>query len=117
MPWCEILNSEVVAFPVLKCVAEGLPWFIFQVADFGLSKMVEGPMEGERSRLALSSMCGSDFYMAPEVWAGHSYTAQADIFSLGVLFWAVLERITFLEDGSNEEQLGETLCLRLLFQT
>lgn len=94
---------------------------MFQIADFGLSKMVEGPTEGERSRLALSSTCGSDFYMAPEVWAGHSYTAQADIFSLGVLFWAVLERITFLEDGSSEEQLGEckTLELELMnrFQT
>lgn len=81
--------------------------FFLQVADFGLSKMIDGAMEGDRSRLALSSTCGSDFYMAPEVWAGHTYTAQADIFSLGVLFWAVLERITFLEDGSNEEQLGE----------
>lgn len=46
--------------------------------------------------------------MAPEVWAGRNYTAQADIFSLGVLFWAVLERITFLEDGTNQEQLGES---------
>lgn len=88
---------------------------MFQIADFGLSKMVEGQTEGERSRLALSSTCGSDFYMAPEVWAGHSYTAQADIFSLGVLFWAVLERITFLEDGSNEEQLGECKMLELRF--
>lgn len=86
---------------------------MFQVADFGLSKTVEGPTEGQRRRLALSSTCGSDFYMAPEVWAGHSYTAQADIFSLGVLFWAVLERITFLEDGSNEEQLGECSVSRI----
>lgn len=46
--------------------------------------------------------------MAPEVWAGRSYTAQADIFSVGVLFWAVLERIIFLEDGTNQEQLGES---------
>ncbi|XP_030626799.1 serine/threonine-protein kinase PDIK1L [Chanos chanos] len=79
---------------------------VIKVADFGLSKMVEGSTDGDQSRLALSSTCGSDFYMAPEVWAGRSYTAQADIFSLGVLFWAVLERITFLEDGSNQEQLG-----------
>ncbi|XP_076873624.1 serine/threonine-protein kinase pdik1l-B [Brachyhypopomus gauderio] len=79
---------------------------VVKVADFGLSKMVAGPRDGEQSRQALSSTCGSDFYMAPEIWAGRSYTAQADIFSLGVLFWAVLERITFLEDGSNQEQLG-----------
>ena len=45
--------------------------------------------------------------MAPEVWGGQTYTAQADIFSLGVMFWAVLERITFLQEGTTQEQLGK----------
>ncbi|KAF5895174.1 serine/threonine-protein kinase pdik1l-B-like, partial [Clarias magur] len=98
-----IVHRDLKPANVLVCLTKTGP--VIKVADFGLSKMIEGAMEGERSRLALSSTCGSDFYMAPEVWAGHTYTAQADIFSLGVLFWAVLERITFLEDGSNEEQL------------
>ena len=75
------------------------------MADFGLSKMSEG-LEEEGGRQWFSSTCGSDFYMAPEVWAGVGYTAQADIFSLGVLFWAVLERITFLEEGTTHKQLG-----------
>lgn len=99
-----IVHRDLKPANVLVCLTKTGP--VIKVADFGLSKTVEGPTEGQRRRLALSSTCGSDFYMAPEVWAGHSYTAQADIFSLGVLFWAVLERITFLEDGSNEEQLG-----------
>jgi len=77
------------------------------VADFGLSKMSEGPVDGELTRQHYSSTCGSDFYMAPEVWGGLTYTARADIFSLGVMFWAVLERITFLEEGAKREQLGE----------
>lgn len=79
---------------------------ILQVADFGLSKMSEGVVDGDLTRQHFSSTCGSDFYMAPEIWAGLSYTAQADIFSLGVLFWAVLERITFVEEGTTQEQLG-----------
>ncbi|XP_041952015.1 serine/threonine-protein kinase pdik1l-B [Alosa sapidissima] len=79
---------------------------VIKVADFGLSKITERLSEGDQTRPAFSSTCGSDFYMAPEVWAGRNYTAQADIFSMGVLFWAVLERITFLEDGSTHEQLG-----------
>ncbi|XP_036437307.1 serine/threonine-protein kinase pdik1l-B [Colossoma macropomum] len=99
-----IVHRDLKPDNVLVCLTKTGP--VVKVADFGLSKMVEGPTDGDRSRLALSSTCGSDFYMAPEVWAGRSYTAQADIFSLGVLFWAVLERITFLEDGSNQEQLG-----------
>lgn len=80
---------------------------MLQVADFGLSKMSEGAAEGSPTRQHFSSTCGSDFYMAPEVWGGLAYTAQADIFSLGVLFWAVLERITFVEEGTTQEQLGK----------
>lgn len=79
-----------------------------QVADFGLSKISEGLVRGNLGRKHFSSTCGSDFYMAPEVWGGLTYTAQADIFSLGVMFWAVLERITFLEEGTTHEQLGES---------
>ncbi|XP_026871753.2 serine/threonine-protein kinase pdik1l-B [Electrophorus electricus] len=99
-----IVHRDLKPDNVLVCLTRTGP--VVKVADFGLSKMVSGPVDGEPSRLALSSTCGSDFYMAPEVWAGRNYTAQADIFSLGVLFWAILERITFLEDGSNQEQLG-----------
>ncbi|KAG9344751.1 hypothetical protein JZ751_010438 [Albula glossodonta] len=72
--------------------------------------LVKGSTDGDLTRQLFSSTCGSDFYMAPEVWSGRSYTAQADIFSLGVLFWAVLERITFLEDGATQEQLGAYVC-------
>uniref|UniRef100_A0A672Y8M6 Serine/threonine kinase 35, like n=1 Tax=Sphaeramia orbicularis TaxID=375764 RepID=A0A672Y8M6_9TELE len=53
----------------------------------------------------LSSACGSDFYMAPEVWEGH-YTAKADIFALGIIIWAMLERITFIDAESKRELLG-----------
>lgn len=77
------------------------------MADFGLSKMSIGLVDGDLTRQHFSSTCGSDFYMAPEVWGGLTYTAQADIFSLGVMFWAVLERITFLEEGNTQEQLGK----------
>ncbi|XP_063070828.1 serine/threonine-protein kinase 35-like [Engraulis encrasicolus] len=53
----------------------------------------------------LSSACGSDFYMAPEVWEGH-YTAKADIFALGIIIWAMVERITFIDAESKRELLG-----------
>ncbi|XP_062324483.1 serine/threonine-protein kinase pdik1l-B-like [Osmerus eperlanus] len=83
---------------------------VVKVADFGLSKMSVGQAKCDLTRQHFSSTCGSDFYMAPEVWGGLSYTSQADIFSLGVMFWAVLERITFLEEGSMQEQLGAYVC-------
>ncbi|MBN3323707.1 STK35 kinase, partial [Atractosteus spatula] len=80
---------------------------IIKVADFGLSRVTQSI--GEVSQQCFSSTCGSEFYMAPEVWDGH-YTAKADIFSLGVLFWAILERITYFEDTSGKELLGAYVC-------
>ncbi|XP_036389594.1 serine/threonine-protein kinase 35-like [Megalops cyprinoides] len=99
-----ILISEKSGVPVLK------------VADFGLSKVCAGlggvGKEGEDknrcvnvNKFWLSSACGSDFYMAPEVWEGH-YTAKADIFALGIIIWAMLERITFIDAESKRELLG-----------
>lgn len=103
-----ILISERSGAPVLK------------VADFGLSKVCAGLASGPGgsthaenktkprvnvNKLWLSSACGSDFYMAPEVWEGH-YTAKADIFALGIIIWAMIERITFIDGESKREQLG-----------
>ncbi|KAM4588204.1 serine/threonine-protein kinase 35-like [Odontesthes bonariensis] len=101
-----ILISERSGTPVLK------------VADFGLSKVCAGlgntgeGRDGEDknknvnlNKFWLSSACGSDFYMAPEVWEGH-YTAKADIFALGIIIWAMLERITFIDAESKRELLG-----------
>ncbi|TRY85977.1 hypothetical protein DNTS_021024 [Danionella cerebrum] len=103
-----ILISESSGSPVLK------------VADFGLSKVCAGLSAGVRdseeerdkiknsvniNKFWLSSACGSDFYMAPEVWEGH-YTAKADIFALGIIIWAMIERITFIDADSKRELLG-----------
>ncbi|KAF6716079.1 Serine/threonine-protein kinase PDIK1L [Oryzias melastigma] len=103
-----IIHRDLKPDNVLVCVTPKGP--VVKVADFGLSKMSEGALDGGPCRQHFSSTCGSDFYMAPEVWGGLSYTAQADIFSLGVMFWAVLERITFLEEGTTHEQLGAYVC-------
>ncbi|XP_074471952.1 serine/threonine-protein kinase pdik1l-B [Sebastes fasciatus] len=103
-----ITHRDLKPDNVLVCVTPRGP--VVKVADFGLSKMSEGLVDGEPTRQHFSSTCGSDFYMAPEVWGGMTYTAQADIFSLGVMFWAVLERITFLEEGATQEQLGAYVC-------
>ncbi|XP_026175277.1 serine/threonine-protein kinase pdik1l-B [Mastacembelus armatus] len=103
-----ITHRDLKPDNVLVCVTPKGP--VIKVADFGLSKMSEGLVDGDLTRQHFSSTCGSDFYMAPEVWGGLTYTAQADIFSLGVMFWAVLERITFVEEGTTQEQLGAYVC-------
>ncbi|TSK28179.1 Serine/threonine-protein kinase pdik1l [Bagarius yarrelli] len=93
-----ILISQGPAEPTLK------------VADFGLSKVCSAsgldPDEpASVERCFLSTACGTDFYMAPEAREG-CYTAKADIFALGVIIWAMVERLTFVEAGTQRELLG-----------
>lgn len=90
--------------------ATGPPEPTLKVADFGLSKVCStsglNPEEpASVNKCFLSTACGTDFYMAPEVWEGH-YTAKADIFALGIIIWAMLERITFIDAESKRELLG-----------
>ncbi|XP_034552130.1 serine/threonine-protein kinase 35 [Notolabrus celidotus] len=119
-----IVHRDLKPDNILISQKSGTP--VLKVADFGLSKVCAGMnsknMEDVPAAAAggkcsnqnnivninkfwLSSACGSDFYMAPEVWEGH-YTAKADIFALGIIIWAMVERITFIDAESKRELLG-----------
>ncbi|XP_030638245.1 serine/threonine-protein kinase 35 [Chanos chanos] len=111
-----IVHRDLKPDNILISQKSGTP--VIKVADFGLSKVCAGlgaaDADGEDrtnknvinvNKFWLSSACGSDFYMAPEVWEGH-YTAKADIFALGIIIWAMIERITFIDAESKRELLG-----------
>ncbi|XP_037988496.1 serine/threonine-protein kinase pdik1l-like [Motacilla alba alba] len=100
-----IVHRDLKADNVL--VAHGRAGPVVKVADFGLSKVCGG--RAGAGQLCLSSACGSSFYMAPEVREGR-YTAKADVFALGVIFWAMAERITFRDGDSHKELLGTYIC-------
>lgn len=63
-------------------------YFDVKIADFGLSKMLEGKLGQTHSN------CGSRQYAAPEVQhvqaPARAYDLRADIWSLGVLFYVML---------------------------
>ncbi|KAM5245689.1 serine/threonine-protein kinase 35 [Ctenodactylus gundi] len=109
-----IVHRDLKPDNILITERSGTP--VLKVADFGLSKVCAGlaprGKEGTHNnknvnvnKYWLSSACGSDFYMAPEVWEGH-YTAKADIFALGIIIWAMIERITFIDSETKKELLG-----------
>lgn len=109
-----IVHRDLKPDNILITERSGTP--ILKVADFGLSKVCAGLAPRGRegnpdnknvnvNKYWLSSACGSDFYMAPEVWEGH-YTAKADIFALGIIIWAMIERITFIDSETKKELLG-----------
>ncbi|XP_074143688.1 serine/threonine-protein kinase PDIK1L-like [Sminthopsis crassicaudata] len=101
----QIVHRDLKPDNILISNSSGKP--VLKVTDFGLSKVCQGRMNINQHRF--SSACGSDFYMAPEVWEG-SYTAKVDIFALGIIFWAMIERITFREADSEKELLGTYIC-------
>lgn len=69
-----------------------------KVIDFGLARRM-GPAEE-----ALSSICGSRDYLAPEV-LGKSYTMKADIWALGIMTYTLLCG-NFPWSGSDAEMLS-----------
>ena len=61
-----------------------------KVADFGLAKVIASCQNQEQMmEYYMTSMCGTNMFMAPEVYAGH-YTEKADVFSFGVLLLEII---------------------------
>ncbi|XP_033117746.1 aurora kinase B-like [Anneissia japonica] len=61
---------------------------VAKIADFGLAKVFDSP--DIRQTLYTNTLAGTYPYMAPEVINGESYTMQADIFSMGLIFCCIL---------------------------
>ena len=60
------------------------------LGDFGLCRKLHSE---ETQTHSLTSKIGTAVYMAPEVRAGKDYSFQADIYSLGLVIWEVVQLI------------------------
>ena len=79
-----------------------------KLADFGLAREFTALKTEYRlqdyswlsyyKQYYMDTKCGTPYWMAPEVFAGH-YTEKADVFSLGVIFFAILERTCITFEG------------------
>ena len=79
-----------------------------KLADFGLAReftalktmyqLEDDSWLSYYTQYYMNTVCGSLHWMAPEVFTRH-YTEKADVFSLGVIFFAILERTYINLDG------------------
>ena len=60
--------------------------WLAKLCDFGFAKQSDMDVDGAVS----TSRLGTPYYMAPEIWLGRPYSAKADMWSLGVLFYELL---------------------------
>jgi serine/threonine protein kinase len=76
-----------------------------KIIDFGLSHVYPKTATGAVDRSTpLVDMCGSPSYCAPEVRMGVGYDGfQADVWSLGVCFFAMLSGFFPLEESSDKD--------------
>uniref|UniRef100_A0A8C9LH16 Protein kinase domain-containing protein n=1 Tax=Piliocolobus tephrosceles TaxID=591936 RepID=A0A8C9LH16_9PRIM len=69
------------------------------LSDFGLAKITASNQSVVKSR----SVCGSDFYLAPEIIKKKEYGIKIDIWSLGVLiFFIITGKVPFTGKNANE---------------
>ncbi|XP_070546102.1 serine/threonine-protein kinase pdik1l-A-like [Ptychodera flava] len=90
-----------------------------KVADFGIAKIADPILPGQAPVNYMQTQIGTACYQAPEVYDGH-YTEKADVFSLGVIYCAILERLVMeftghgkrlliFFDNQNPNPIGEVL--------
>ena len=66
--------------------------YICKITDFGLSRIIEHKQE------MFSTHCGSPPYFAPEVIEGYAHSKPVDVFSLGLIFFAVY-KLSFVQNS------------------
>ncbi|XP_066274127.1 serine/threonine-protein kinase PDIK1L-like [Branchiostoma lanceolatum] len=63
---------------------------VVKVADFGLAKVC-GVGDGSLSEYYMYTQFGTPFFLAPEVFQGQEYKMYCDVFSMGVIFVAMID--------------------------
>ena len=70
----------------------------YQLGDFGVSKQPQAA--------TMETMTGTTAYMAPEVAMGHAYDSRADLYSLGIVLYQLLNR-NFLPLTSEDSSFSQ----------
>jgi len=79
-----------------------------KIADFGLARFLTSENMSTMTRL-----CGTYCYAAPELYNGMTCTAKCDIYSLGIILWEIVERVSH---GKYSAPFAEFSYLKLDYQ-
>ncbi|KAL7722413.1 Protein kinase domain containing protein [Entamoeba marina] len=89
-----IVKSE--PYPIVKC------------CDFGLGRSITNKM---------FSIVGAEFFAAPAIFWGRSYSDKSDLYSLGIfLFYLITNYLPFSEDYDSSMKLRAPIVFPLIFQ-
>ena len=76
-----------------------------KLSDFGLTKT------GITGNMTTDTICGSPFYMAPELLFGSGYTNKVDLWSFGIIMFQLLHGRSITNISKMLSHLDETSCL------
>jgi serine/threonine protein kinase len=59
---------------------------LVKLGDFGFSKRYDETLSNDVGR----TVCGTPFYMSPEMWSGEKYSKKCDMWSMGVVLYELM---------------------------
>jgi serine/threonine protein kinase len=74
------------------------------IADFGLSRVMEGGVGGEKLNL-LTEICGTPGYMAPEIFKKTGHGKPVDVWAMGVITYFLLAGYTPFDRESQQAEM------------
>eukprot|EP01059_Diplonema_ambulator_P036887 TRINITY_DN9469_c0_g1_i2.p1 TRINITY_DN9469_c0_g1~~TRINITY_DN9469_c0_g1_i2.p1 ORF type:complete len:295 (+),score=42.36 TRINITY_DN9469_c0_g1_i2:224-1108(+) len=74
-----------------------------KIGDFGMAMDKHTDRPTTTSRPRGKTVCGTPIYMSPEMWLGHPYTEQTDLWSLGIVLYEVTSLRKPFKASSQEE--------------
>lgn len=99
----QIVHRDLKPHNILLSGSPGQP--ILKIADFGFARFLK-PFD------LAETVCGSPIYMAPEIQFGNKYSANVDMWSVGVILYELITTKTPFPHIKSQYELAQELKMR-----
>ncbi|XP_035683419.1 serine/threonine-protein kinase pdik1l-A-like [Branchiostoma floridae] len=79
---------------------------ILKVVDFGQATVCDRLDPTKVHEYFTGSLGGTPYYIAPEALRGHNWTTAVDIFSMGLIVWAMFDNLNAVSNAGQEPYLA-----------